>query len=218
MIRELAVAGVVLLTTSFTPVTSNARDPLGERAPYQLDKSRARTTGMIESGSAEAVVSQYLPDHERGPSYSVDLNYDFVVQFYGHQKGTAKWSFGKDFFEPSFMENLRATGTYVTPDYKIRHEGYADARNLDGVFYPHCDVILIYDVVIPDGKNVISSALYAAAGMDPNNKENPSIEDLKIRGHVFAGAPVLGAIKLDLSGVVQGMNVKAGFDFHKAAN
>ena len=218
MIREVAIAGIVLLTTSFAHVSAASRDPLGERAPYQLDKSRARTTSMIESGSADAVVTEYLPNHERGPSYNVDLNYDFVVQFYGHQKGTSKWAFSKEFFEPGFMENLRATGSYVTPDYKIRHEGYADAQNKDGVLYPHCDVILIYDVVIPEGKNAISSILEAAAGMNPNAKGNPQIEDLKIRAHIFAATPVLGAVKLDLSGVTQGMNVKAGFDYHKADN
>ncbi len=220
MIRELVIAGAVVLTTSFTPVTGSstkARDPLGERAPYQLDKSRVRTTGMLESGSAEGIVKDYLPDHEQGPSYNVELNYDFVVQFYGHQKGTTKWAFTKEFFEPTFMENLRATGTYVTPDYKIRHEGYADARNLDGVVYPHCDVILIYDVVIPEQINAISSILFAAAGMDPNNKANADIEDLKIRAHIFSSVPVLGAVKLDLSGVARGMNVKAGLDFRKAA-
>jgi hypothetical protein len=218
MIRASVIAGVILSTTSWTPVSAASRDPLGERAPYQLDKARARTTSMIESGSAEAIVTEYLPNHERGPSYNIDLNYDFVVQFYGHQKGTSKWVFAKEFFEPAFMANLRATGSYITPDYKIRHEGYADAQNKDGILYPHCDVILIYDVVIPEEKNAISSILEAAAGMNPNAKDNPQIEDLKIRAHIFAATPVLGAVKLDLSGVTQGMSVKAGFDYHKAAN
>jgi hypothetical protein len=169
---------------------------------------------MIQSGSALATVTEFLPDHENGPSYNVSLDYDFVVKFYGRQKGSTKWEFAKEFFEENFIVNLRERGTYETPDYKIRHEGYADARNLDGNVYSHCDKILIYDVKIPETSEV-ARLLYASVGIDPKIANKPPIEDLKIRAHLYLGVPVLGAVKLDLSGVVEGMNAKAGFDFKR---
>jgi hypothetical protein len=112
------------------------------------------------------------------------------------------------------MSNLRQNGTYETPDYKMRHEGYADVRNLDGSVYPNCDKILIYDVKIPD-KHKLEQIIYGAAGLNPTAMGNPPVEDLQIRAHIYAGVPVLSAVKLDLSGVVQGMPAKAGFDYKR---
>lgn len=203
-----------VLSASFTPVPNTPRDPIGERAGYQLDRNSSRTTSMIQSGSAKASVTEFIPDHEQGPSYNVNLDYDIVVQFYGRQNGTAKWVFSQDFFDPDFMAKLRENGVYETPDYKLRHEGYADARNLDGGVYPKCDKVLIYDIKIPD-KEKLEQIIYAAAGMNPTAMGNPPVEDLQLRAHIFAGVPVLSAVKLDLSGVVQGMPAKAGFDYKR---
>jgi hypothetical protein len=192
-----------------------ARDPLGETAQFQLDRNGSRTTGMIQSGTGLAKVNQFLPDHANGPGYEVALDYDITVQFYGRNQGTAKWVFPQEFFEPSFMEKLRQTGTYETPDYKLRHEGFADAKTQDGGVYPHCDKILIYDVKIPEN---FVDFFYPIIGLSPNYVENPDIQDLKIRTHLFQGVPVLGAVKLDLAAKVKGMNVKAGFDYRRPAN
>jgi hypothetical protein len=210
MLKSIITIAAILFMGS--PAFS--RDPVGETAAYQLDKNAARTTGLIQSGSALAKVTEFLPDHESGPSYNISLDYDFVVQFYGRQNGTTKWEFPQEFFKPEFMQKLRETGTFETADYKIRHEGYADVRNMDGGVYPHCDKILIYDIKIPELR-LLSSILYAASGYSPSAATNPPIENLKIRGHMFNGVPVLGAVKLDLSGVVQGINAKAGFDYKR---
>jgi hypothetical protein len=211
MIRKIISAAA--LVASFSS-GAFARDPIGETAAYQLDKSSSRTTGMIQSGSAKTKVVEFLPDHENGPSYNVSLDYDFVVQFYGRQQGTAKWEFAQEFFQPGFMEKLRQTGSYETADYKIRHEGFADARTMDGGVYAHCDKILIYDIKVPEAK-FLETMIYAVAGYNPNAVANPPIEDLKIRGLIYAGVPVLEAVKLDLSGIVHGVNAKAGFDYRR---
>ena len=63
--------------------------------------------------------------------------------------------------------------------------------------------------------NPFSELIYAAAGLDPYRGDNPQIEDLKLAAHVFTGLPVLGAVKLDLSGTAQGMKIKAGFDYKR---
>ncbi len=214
MIRHILVAVLSIFTTAATARADSPRNPLGETANYQLDKATTRTSGVIQSGTGAAKVTEFLPDHESGPSYNVSLDYDFMVQFYGRQKGTTKWAFRDEFFTPEFMENLRRTGTYETPDYKIRHEGYGDARNMDGGVYPHCDKVLIYDIKMSES-NPFSELIYAAAGLDPYRGDNPQIEDLKLAAHVFTGLPVLGAVKLDLSGTAQGMKIKAGFDYKR---
>jgi hypothetical protein len=205
---------VALFGVSVVPLHAAPRDPIGEKANYQLDKNGSRTTSMVSSGSAKASVTEFIPDHDQGPSYNVNLDYDITVQFYGRQTGTAKWAFAEEFFDTTFMANLRENGTYETPDYKMRHEGYADVRNLDGSVYPHCDKVLIYDVKIPD-KHKLEQIIYGAAGFNPTAMGNPPVEDLQIRAHIYAGVPVLSAVKLDLSGVVQGMPAKAGFDYKR---
>jgi hypothetical protein len=214
MIRHILVAALSIFTVVTAAGADSPRNPLGETANYQLDKATTRTSGLIQSGSGVAKVTDFLPDHEQGPSYNVSLDYDFVVQLYGRQKGTTKTAFSADFFTREFMEKLRRVGTIVTPDYKIKHEGFADARNMDGGVYSHCDKVLIYDIVIPDS-NLFTNLIYAAAGFDPSRGDNPQIEDLKLAAHVFQGVPVLGAVKLDLSGTVQGVKVKAGFDYKR---
>ena len=40
-----------------------------------------------------------------------------------------------------------------------------------------------------------------------------TIEDMVIVAHVAENVPVLGAVKIDMSGVYQGMDVKVGGDY-----
>ena len=214
MIRQILLGAALILTTGFTSNASIRRDPMGETASYQLDKNGSRTTSMIQSGSALATVTEFLPEHENGPSYNVNFDFDFVVQFSGRQKGTIKFIFGQDFFEEQFMVSLRERGTYVGPDFKINHEGFADARNLDGNFYPHCDKVLFYDVKIPESSEA-ADFLYRLVGIDPMRADKPPIENLKIRAHVYQGVPVIGAVKVDLSGIINGINFKVGLDLKR---
>ena len=90
---------------------------------------------------------------------------------------------------PEFLEELRQNGTYVGPDFKIDHLGYEDADNMDGAFYPHCDKLRIYD--IPDSS--------------PND-----ITDMEIIADVSYGIPVLGAVKMDITGKYRGQRIKVG--------
>lgn len=214
MFRELVVAAAVVLSVGFTPNKALPRDPLGEAAQYQLDRNGARTTSMIQSGTASTTVSEFQPNNTNGPSYRIDLEYDLSVQFYGRQKGLEKLLFPQEFFDEAFMEQLRGTGYYESPNFKLRHQGMGDARTLDGGVYPNCDKILMYDVVFPDSKG-FEALIYAAAGIDPNSDSKPGIENLKINAYLFHGIPALGAVKLDISGVVQGMNIKIGFDYKR---
>jgi len=197
------------------------RNPVGEVADYRLDRNSARTSSMIKSGTMQTKVTKELPDAADGPAFEVALSYDFDVQFVGHQQGTELVDVADEFFTEEFLQKLRTDGAYESPEFKIKHQGYADARNLDGKFYPHCDKLLFYDVktdketVAGNSAPLVRMAVQLldsaadAYDVDPN----ATIEDLKILAHVFVGIPVLGAAKIDMSGKYSGMSIKAGADY-----
>ena len=218
----MSIAKVMLFSALvFGTTAAYGRNPVGEVANYKLDKNSARTSSMIKSGTMETKVTKAIPDAAEGPSYETAISYDFDIQFVGRQKGTELVAVEEEFFTEEFLQKLRTDGAYEGPDFKIKHEGYADARNLDGKFYPRCDKLLFYDIKTDkedrsgSSSPVINLALALlsstadAYGIDPR----ADIEDLKIRAHVAFGIPVLGAAKIDMSGKSSGMNVKAGADY-----
>ncbi|MEY4630976.1 MAG: hypothetical protein RIQ81_1096 [Pseudomonadota bacterium] len=220
----LNVAATVLFSSSiaFTGMAL-AQSPVGERAHYDLDRNPARTTSMIRSGVVDVSVDAYVPGYKNGPSFESSLNYDFNIQMVGRKTGTEKVMVPAEYFSPEFMENLRATGSYTGPDFKIRHEGFLDARTIDGNLYPHCDNILIYDVntfaanselsaIFRIANDLITSAAQAALGV------RGDVENLQVRAAIYEGVPVLGAVKLDVSGIVSGFSFKAGGDYKVGAN
>lgn len=194
-----------------------ARNPVGERADYRLDRNSARTSSMIKSGTIQTRVTKEVPDASDGLAFETAISYDFDIQFVGRQQGTELVNVDEEFFTEEFLEKLRTDGTYESPDFKIKHEGFADARNLDGKFYPHCDKLLFYDIKTersvghPLASSLANLLEVAASSVRPD--PNATIEDMKIRVHVSVGVPVLGAVKLDMSGKYSGMAVKAGADY-----
>ena len=129
----------------------------------------------------------------------------------GPYKGTKETQIEKEYFSEEFLENLRKTGHYEGQYFKADHLGYADAKNLDGKFYPHCDKILLYDLKEPATVNFFNELLGTLA--DPEISDREDIQDVKVLAHVYVGVPVLGAVKVDVSGIYQGMAVKAGGDY-----
>lgn len=223
-VQFLNVAATVLFS-SFLAIAGAARaqSPVGEQAHYDLDRNPARTTSMIRSGVLDVSVDAYVPGYKNGPAFESSLTYDFNVQMVGRKTGTEKVMVPAEYFSSEFMENLRANGSYTGPDFKIRHDGYVDARTLDGNLYPHCDNILIYDIntVAASGelaglfriaRDLIASAAQSALGV------REDVENLQVRAAIYPGVPVLGAVKLDVSGVVSGFNIKAGGDYKVGAS
>jgi hypothetical protein len=158
----------------------------------------------------DATVTMALPNHPDGPAYETSLDYDFVLQFIGRRQGNETMAVPAAYFTPEFMTELRRTGQYQTPQFKVRHRGYAHARNMDGNVYSNCDKIEIYDIQqASPAADLARQLLRTDAGMP----EFAEIEDLVILAHVKEGMPVLGAVKLDVSGVYEGVRVKAGADY-----
>jgi hypothetical protein len=189
------------------------RDPIGEVADYKVDRASARTSGLIQSGVMKAAVTTYQPDHADGPSYEMQIDYTFRIQFVGTRSGTEVVTVPEVYFTPEFMQELRDNGEYITDSFKVQHLGYADARNLDGGFYPNCDKIKIYDVQKPNNGLVRMADRLLKTG-DPIDPD-AGFEDMVIVAHIKEGLPVLGAAKIDVSGVYDGMRVKAGSDYER---
>jgi hypothetical protein len=181
-----------------------SHDPSGESAYYVIERNNQRTSSMIRSGEMTATVGAYLPTDPAGPSFDVRIDYVMSVQIIGTQRGTKTMPVPEEYFTARFMEDLRASGQYDGPTFKVRHLGYADARNMDGAFYPNCDKVLIYD--IEDAS--VSPLTSLAASMF-----RAEIENMEIIAHIKGGIPVLGAVKLDVSGDYSGQAIKAGADY-----
>lgn len=195
---------------------SENRNPVGEYAYYKLDRNGARTSGMFTRGEFETKVTHELLN-ENGKVFQVKLDYSLTVQFMGTQTGSELIDVPAEYFSEEFLQQIRQTGTYETEDFKVRHMGFADARNMDGEFYANCDKLLFYDIETSQSSGMRGmlfkgvQAAYADAGFVPPT--DGDIENLKLLVHVKYGLPVLGGVKLDVSGVYRGMNLKAGADY-----
>ncbi len=200
----------LLLTTALTLFAEN---PLGQTADYKLDKNPKRTSSMIQSGTVHASVPTYIENAETAPSYQVNLDYHFNLGMMGVYNGTEKAVIEKEFFTSEFIESLRINGTYKGKYFNAKHMGFADAKNMDGKFYPHCDKVLLTDLKKPGTFLLIRDLLSTMLSTERDN-----IEDLKVLAHIFVGVPVIGAVKLDVSGVYNGMAVKAGGDYSSATH
>jgi len=187
------------------------RNPVNESAAYSVDKDASRTSNMVQDGNLTALVSDHDANAKDGPAYKVKIDYDFDIVLAGHKQGSQIVEVPDAYFTEKFMADLRASGHYESARFKMDHEGYEDATTMDGHAYSHCDKVRIYDIKKDGAAPIfdIARAMLAPEGASLSN----DIQNLEIRAHVFAGVPVLGAVKLDVSGVYSGLNVKAGADY-----
>jgi hypothetical protein len=168
------------------------RDPAGETAHYKVDRDSSRTSALFTSGTLDGVVVEPSAD---GSEYKVDIDWTLRVSVLGSQSGHRTVDVPAEYFSPAFLTDLRINGEYQGPDFKLRWLGLGNAYNLDGRVYLNCDKVLIYDIAD-------SEAPLAA-----------DIDDMEITAHIQYGVPVLGAVKMDVSGKYQGQRVKVGADY-----
>lgn len=199
----------ILLSVLSTLAFGASKDPVGQKAHYQLDTDPTRTSSMIQSGTIDATVGALHADAQP-PAYEVQIAYSFDVSFMGLEEGTKTELVDTTYFTPEFMENLRQTGHYESADFKAKYLGVEDAKTLDGNTYPHCDRVQLYDIKQGSALSGFIQSIFAF--------ERADIQDLVIVGDIFPGVPVLGAVKLDASGTYDGMAIKAGGDYQQAAN
>lgn len=193
-----------------------SRVKVGDRADYLLDKDSARTSSMINRGTASALVTNHLP---RVPAYLVALTYDLGITYFGDQNGTQDLEVPDAYFDPGFMEQLRSRGQMETATFSVRHLGFDDVTTMDGNSYPNCDVIEIYNIDTTSAANpamvTMAHSLLQDAAIATTGNQKASVENLKIRARVHESVPVIGAAQLDIQGTTSGFNLKAGFDYEK---
>lgn len=185
-----------------------ARNPVGEKAKYILDNSRARTTSMIRSGTALAEITGYLRDQK---AFNARLTYDLNIDWVGRKSGEKELAAPEEYFQPEFLEKLRREKKIVLPRFTVTHMGFADAKDKNGKLYRNCDKVMISD--IKQAHEVPFFELLEESFGQVAVVTNTQIEDLKILAHVSLEVPVLGAVKIDLSGKASGFDFKAGFDY-----
>lgn len=186
--------------------------PLGQIARYQVDHDSSRTSSMIQDGTVVAAVTEYNEKAQGGPAYQVTVDYDFHILLAGDQHGTQNTWLDAQYFTQAFLDKLRKDGQYSGPNFKATHQGYEDATNLDGHFYPHCDKVLLYDLK-QRGQQSPFAFFEEILELAAPSEERGDIQNLHALAHIYPGIPVLGAVKLDLSGVYNGLPVKAGGDY-----
>jgi hypothetical protein len=207
IMRQTIVASLFSVVFS---VNAFADAPVGEKAAYKLDRSRERTTSMITAGEFLAEVKEFLPEGDAGPVYRTQLDYDITVSVMGSRKGSQDIDAPAEFFTPEFMVKLRAEGELQYPQFKIRHLGYEDATTMEGSAYPRCDKVFIYDIKTEGAENGFLNMVRAFAGKAPGGTQ---IKDLEITAWMNPQIPVLDAVKMDITGNVDGYDFKAGVDY-----
>ena len=207
----LLTFGLAALTSVATAASVTDRDPSGETADYVLDHSSSRTSNMVQDGSLHASVGSYDPSGQSGPTYDVSIDYSLKVLFLGWQRGTETMAIDAAYFTPDFMAQLREDGTYTGAKFKMRWLSFQDVSTLDGNAYQHCDRIYIYD--IDAGFNAPIARLARALLRPAGAPLDAAIDDLEIYADIVDGVPVLGAVKLDVTGRYRGVNIKAGADY-----
>jgi len=217
--RAITFVGVLLAfligTSQVFAWQENQRDPRGERAFFQVVQDSNRTSRLIRGGDIIMRVLQEPLSYEP-LEYAVRLDYRLVVFLRGEQRGHGHLFFLQEVFEESFLFDLRENRYYEAEFFKAEHIGYATVRNIDGRTYPNSDRVRLYDIEDPmtSGFEDLLRAV-AATKLATPDPERPymGVENMEIIAHVSYGHPVFGGVRLDISGVVDGVNVKIGADY-----
>lgn len=192
-----------------------ARDPLGERASYKLDRSSTRTSSTVRDGKSLGTVTEKIVGNDASISYDVKIDYDLDVFLAGRRTGSEIFRFPAAYFTEEFFVELRKKKYYEDANMKMRHEGFSDARTMDGKVYPNCDKLYIYDIKRPERMAFFDLAEMISHSMHDLGwvQDSDLADDMVVRAHVFYGVPVLGGVKLDITGTMSGFKIKTGFDY-----
>ena len=182
----------------------SARDPVGEKASYQLDRQRSRTSSLITGGEFKAQVVEKNEDVDGEISFRTVLHYQLRLGFFARKTGFVGLNIPADYFSKGFMEKLREEGSYETAQFTIRHLGRSDVRSKSGVIYKDADLIKIFDITTEQDYN---------DGINSYASEGSALEDLVVTAAIYPGVPVLGAVQIDVAGYYQGKRIRAGADY-----
>ncbi len=202
----------LFLSMVFSLSISASQNPVGERAGYILNDSSSRTSWIVKDGSADLIVKEYRNDDELGEGYVVEVKYTLEVRFKGTREGSIGLFVPGLLFEETFVNELKDDHPMSFGSFDIDYLGQTGAKDAQDNWYDQCAMTRIYNIdpdydPINDGMAQASILWTEHVGFDLD------IKDLEIQVTVHNDVPVLGGVQLDFSGVSNGMNVRAGFDF-----
>ena len=165
--------------------------PVGQTQHFEVDTDR--TMKLIKSGNIDITIGTENADG----TVNIAADYLMNLKWLGKRQGTENMSISPGYFHDDFWPNLRASGTFVDDQFSVDWLGYEDASTMDGNTYPDCDKVKIYNMNPPNIAIDISKLVVIA--------------DISY-GHV----PGMGAVKLDVSGVIESfINITWGADYQK---
>ena len=180
------------------------RDPVGEFASYQLDRHRSRTSSLITGGKFKAQVVAKNDGDGGEEAFQTVLHYELRLGFFARKSGFVGLDIPAEYFSPGFMEKLRNEGIYKTDQLTIRHLGRGDVRTGNGMLYKDADRIEIFDIATEQNYD---------DGIDSYSSGGSALENLAVTAAIYPGIPVLGAVKIDVTGYYQGKRIRAGADY-----
>ncbi len=197
---------------------SLASERIGETASFDLDKSRNRTSSLIQEGAITTTIIAYNQETaETKATYTTQIDYDLDILMAGNQEGTEKQMIEESFFTEEFIIRLRREQLVQTDNFKVKHLGYENVSNKDGALYKNCDILSFYDINmnISSDFNRLVQALANQVEDEDSDEDNDKdvIEDISIKMARKEGLPVLSVAKLDITGRHSGIRFKAGFDY-----
>ncbi len=202
----------------FLSLNSFARNPVGEIAKYKLDRNRTRTSTMLTKGLLDFKGGPFKPKEGTKGSYDSQFTYDVNIIMAGHKKGSKHVDIPAEFFSTEYQERLRKEGQIDEEKFKLKYLGVEDVETMDGLKYPKCDKILVYDIKAKDAQDFTSfindlfGSMYVAEH-EESEALVAKIENIQVVIAITDTVPFLGAVKIDASGRVKGFEFKAGFDY-----
>lgn len=170
-----------------------------ETTNYKLDRSRARTTTMVQTATATLSTQSFAGSTDK---VRVHLDYDMAIRIMGNVKGTLVLGVPNEYFEPEFLPDLAKKKTLTYQGIEFKYEGTTTisigSRVYEGV----------QKIVIEDAKTlVLDHQRHIEFSNQPKFEGNGS---LVIFRHPDIGA--VEAVQFDLTGKVGRINYKVGFD------
>lgn len=150
---------------------------------YKLNRSRARTSSVIQSGKIKLSVLEAIEHSEHGRVYPVKLDVKITV-WYSDKEESSSFYLPESYYTNAFWSELKENDYAQLPDFKMKHIKAISSE---------CDQVLIFDFERANNNVLLNN-------------------EAEIKSEVCRGLEGIGARYLDIKGTAQGFDYKAGFD------
>lgn len=186
-------------------------DLVGQEAAYTVNNDRS--SWLIEGGSGQAKVTELRNDPKIGQAYVVTIDYEVDILFHGSEKGNIGLLVPEQMFSQQFYQDLKQDKTIAMGVFTVEYQGTSNVSDADGNEYDQCTDARVYDIdpsLYPIGRPAVNVLWH--------KRENvTSVENIELNVSIHHSVPVLGAVQIDVSGDIHGMDFTLGLDYKKAS-